>query len=112
VLSPRSNYTRNGKPATISGLSSSASRRDRQLTLTVTNPDLNQARATEIALRGASIKEVQATTLTAEGIHTHNSFENPRAIEPKDGQPMSKSGASFIHQFAPASVTRLKITLA
>src|SRR5215211_1083976 len=35
---PSVSYTRNGKPATLRGLSGSASLRDKQLTVTVTNP--------------------------------------------------------------------------
>ena len=108
---PRSSYTRNGKPATIRGLSGSASRRDRQLTLTVTNPDLSQTREAEIALRGASVKEVKVTVLSASEMHAHNSFDNPRAIEPKDGRAVLRNDGALTCSFAPASVTRFLITL-
>jgi alpha-N-arabinofuranosidase len=83
VSSPRIPYTRNGKPATMRGLNGSASLRDRQLVLTVTNPDPKSANETEVALRGATIRSVNVTTLTASDIRAHNSFENPRAIEPR-----------------------------
>ena len=111
VLSaPRSSYTRNGQPATISGLSGSASLHDRELILTVTNPDLRQTRETEIAVRGAAIKSVKSYTLAANDIHAHNSFDNPKAIEPKEGQ-VTTAGGALVYNFAPASVTRLRITL-
>jgi alpha-N-arabinofuranosidase len=110
--SPRSSYTRNGQPAALRSLSGSASRRDRQLTLTVTNLDAGQTRETEIAIRGASIKEVKVTTLTASDIHACNTFDDPRRIEPKESQATPTSGGTLVHRFAPASVTRLQMTLA
>ena len=107
---PRSSYTRNGQPASLRGLSGSASLRDKELLLTVTNADLRQTRETEIAVRGASIKSVKVTTLSASDIHAHNSFDNPRAIEPKESQAAA-TGTTLVQRFAPASVTRLQITL-
>ena len=106
ISSSRLSYTRNGKPATMPGLNGSASLRDRTLTLTVTNPDPNAARETEINLHGAAIKEARITTLTAKDIHAHNSFDNPRAIEPQPSQATLKGGA-LVYNFAPASVTKL-----
>ena len=111
VMSSRLNYNRNGKPATMNGLNGSASLRDKTVTLTVTNPDIQNAQETEIALRGATIKDVQVITLTHKDIHAHNSFENPRAIEPQPGKA-AISGGTVRCSFAPASVTRLQITLA
>jgi alpha-N-arabinofuranosidase len=112
VSAPRSSYTRNGQPATIRSLSGSASLHDRQLILTVTHLDVSQTREAEIALRGATIKEVKVTTLTASDIHAHNSFDNPRQVEPKESQLTPRGGSTLVHSFAPASVTRLQITLA
>jgi alpha-N-arabinofuranosidase len=85
--------------------------RDKTLTLTVTNPDFQNAQETEIALRGAGVKEVQVTTLTHKDFHAHNSFENPRVIEPQAGKA-TISGGTIRCSFAPASVARLQITLA
>ncbi len=110
VSSSRIAYTRNGKPATIEGLSGSASLNGKLLTLTVTNPDPKAAIETEIGIHGANLREVSVITLTAGDIRAHNSFENPRAIEPQTGQATIKSG-SIICNFSPASVTRLQITL-
>jgi alpha-N-arabinofuranosidase len=110
--SPRPNYTRNGKPASIRGLSGSASRKDRQLVLTVTNPDLKQMIETEIALRGATMKEVRLMTLSSSDMRAHNSFDHPRVIEPKEGQTRIRSDGALAFGFPPASVTRLQITLA
>jgi alpha-N-arabinofuranosidase len=109
---PRSSYTRNGQPATIRGLSGSASLREKELMITVTNADITQARETEIAVRGAAVKAVKVTTLTASDIHAHNSFDSPRVIEPKESQLAPTGSGTLVHRFAPASVTRLQITLA
>jgi alpha-N-arabinofuranosidase len=51
------------------------------------------------------------TTLTAKDIHAHNNFDNPRAVEPQTSQAAAK-GRALVYSFAPASVTRLQITLA
>src|SRR5205085_7437775 len=110
VSAPRLPYTRNGRPATLRGLNGSASLRDRQLTLTVTNPDFNAAKEAEIAVHGAGVREVSVTALTAKDIHAHNSFDNPRAIEPQQSQATLKGG-TLVYNFAPASVTRLQIML-
>lgn len=116
VSAPRSAYTRAGKPASVRGLSSSASRKDKQVTVTVTNLDLAQTRETEIALRGATIKEVKVTTLGgppgSDAARAHNSFEQPRAVELKEGKATVGTGGLLTVALAPATVTRLTITLA
>jgi alpha-N-arabinofuranosidase len=104
-------YTINSRPATMRGLNGSASLHDRRVVLTVTNPDPKAARETEIAILGANIKEVSVTTLAAKDIRAHNSFDNPRAVEPQTSQAVVK-GRTLAYAFAPASVTKLQITLA
>ena len=64
------------------------------------------------SVRGATIKEVSVTTLAHKDIRAHNSFDNPRVIEPQSAQASVKSGGTAVYSFAPASVTRLQITLA
>ncbi len=110
VSSPPVAYTRNGQPATLRGLMGSASLQDRQLVLTVTNADLKTPRETEIAIRGATIKAIRGTSLTAGDIHAHNSFEDPNRVEPKEVR-IAQTGNPLVYTFPPASVTRLDITL-
>lgn len=105
-------YTRNGRPALLRGLNGSASLRDKQLTLTVTNPHLSAAQETEIMLHGATVNAVTVSTLAHKDIRAHNSFANPRVIEPQPGQASVKAGGTVVCNFAPASVTRLTLTLA
>jgi alpha-N-arabinofuranosidase len=91
--------------ATLPGLSCSASLRGNVLTLTVTNPSLDQAREVQIVLRGVNANAVSAVALAAADAHAHNSFENPHAVEPH------AEAAGLTRRFAPASVTQLQITL-
>jgi alpha-N-arabinofuranosidase len=112
VSAPRSGYLRAGNPASIRGLSASASMKDKQLTLTVTNPDLKQSRETEIILRGATAKEIKVMMLGGGDAKAHNTFEDPRAVELKGGKAAQISEGKVLYAFAPASVTRLQITLA
>lgn len=78
----------------------------------MTNPDLTAVRETEIVLRGASVKEIKVTTLVGNEMRAHNSFENPRAVEPKERRATLRGDGVLICAFAPASVTRLQLTLA
>jgi alpha-L-arabinofuranosidase len=108
---PRVSYTRNGQPASLDGLNGSASLKDRRLVLTVTNPSLDAPRETEVAVRGGSVRSVRATELAAPDIHAHNTFASPAAVAPK-ARAIEGGGASFVHRFPPASVTRLEMELA
>jgi alpha-N-arabinofuranosidase len=111
VVAPRVSYSRNDKPADFHGLAGSASLNNKQLTLTVVNPDLTNARETEIVVGGARAASFRSRVLSASDVHTHNSFENPRALEPKDGPENAVAGGTLVFRFEPASVTRLQIAL-
>ncbi|MBT9330491.1 alpha-N-arabinofuranosidase [Paracidobacterium acidisoli] len=92
------------------GLNGSASVKDKQLTLTVTNPHLTEARETEIRLQGGSAVSAEATVLAADDIHAHNTFEQPRAVQTRTATA-AVSGQSVRFTFPPSSVTRLAVTL-
>jgi len=109
---PEVKYTRVDKPAEFWGLSGSASVNGKQLTLTVTNPHMSEAREAEVVVRGARAQSVQARVLTAPDVHAHNTFENPRAVEPRDETVRVGVGGALSFRFPAASVTRLLITLA
>lgn len=49
--------------------------------------------------------------LAAKDIHAHNSFEEPRNVEPVEAQVGTPRGRTLVHEFAPASVTRLQIMI-
>jgi len=110
---PAAKYTRNGQPATMRGLMGSASRRDKQLVLTVTNPDLRETRATEIVLgggAGSAATPVRCTTLAENDVHAVNSFDEPNRVHPRE-TTVAMNGSSLVYDFPPASVTRLEIAL-
>jgi len=107
---PEVQYTRVDKPAEFWGLSGSASVNGKQLTLTVTNPHLSEPREAEIAIRGARASSAQAQVLTARDVHAHNTFENPRAVEPR-GEQVALNAGAISFRFLPASVTCLRIAL-
>ncbi len=110
LSAPQVSYSRNSRPATLAGLSGSASVRGRQLTLTVTNPSLDQTREAEIVFRGAAVRSAKAIVLAAPDPRAHNTFESPNAVAPRE--EASSSRIPLVRKFAPASVTKLEIELA
>jgi alpha-N-arabinofuranosidase len=94
----------------LAALSGSCSIQGKRVVLTVVNPDLKNAQETEIAIRGSSVATGEATVLTAQDMRTHNTLDEPHALEPKAGDSL-KSGSLVRYTFQPASVTRLSINL-
>ncbi len=107
---PDITYNRDGKPARFWGLRGSASLHQKQLVLTVVNPDVGAPRETEISVRGASIQSGSATTLTHPDIHAHNSFEQGSVIVPQT-KTIEGRGGTLAYTFPPASVTKLSLAL-
>jgi len=108
--SPSVNYDRDGKSASFWGLKGSASLHDKELVLTVVNPHVSEPRETSIVMRGASFKSGTATTLTHSDIHAHNTFEQREVVTPQT-KPLEFRGGDLTYSFAPASVTRLTLSL-
>ena len=109
--SPSVNYTRDDKPASFWGLQGSVSVKDKDLTITVVNPDVHQPRETEIVLRASEIKSGTVTVLTDNDIHAHNTFENPDAVRPRS-EALAVTGSNLRHTFPPASVTLIQAKIA
>jgi alpha-N-arabinofuranosidase len=101
---------RAGKPASLPALAGSASLHDRRLVLTVVNSHASETCATEIAIRGATVKAGHARVLAGGDLHAHNTFDQPHAVEPVNGDVVL-SGATLVHRFPAASVTRLELDL-
>jgi alpha-N-arabinofuranosidase len=110
ISAPQVTYSRNGTPTTLPGLAGSASIDGKKVILTVTNQSMDTPRESEILIRGASIQSATITTLAAQDVHAHNTFESPSAVEPKSLPATPRAGA-LTHRFPPASVTRLELTL-
>ena len=108
--SPSTGYSRNGTPTAMRGLNGSASLNASLLTLTVTNPSMDQIREAEIQIHGGTPRSATGVTLAAADPHAHNTFEDPRAVEPKP-VAVALKGSGIVHQFSPASVTKLTIIL-
>jgi alpha-N-arabinofuranosidase len=110
ISTPDIHYTWDDKPATMPGLSSSSSLKGNILTLTVTNPSIDTPKTSEIAIRGGHVLNISATVLAAANVHAHNSFDNPRSVEPSTNA-LTVSAAVFQHTFPPASVTKFEVTI-
>lgn len=108
---PEVTYDRDGKPTHFWGLRGSASLQNKTLVLTVVNPHLEQARETEIAVRGASLSSGTAAVLTASDVHAHNTFDQPEVVRTKEAAVQVERDGSSHFTFPTASVTRLTFAL-
>ncbi len=99
-----------GAGKSLWGLAGSASVKGETLVVTVVNSHASEPRTSEISLRGAAAKSVDAMVLAEPDIHAHNDFDHPNAVAPKS-VPASVSGSRFSWTFPPASVTKLEIAL-
>jgi alpha-N-arabinofuranosidase len=107
---PTIDYDCDGKPASFWGLRGSASLHDKELTVTVVNPSVSDARDAEIVIRGATVKSGSATVLTNSDTHAHNTFAQKNVVVPETKNVEIK-GAALNYVFPPASVTKLSLTL-
>jgi len=109
--SPQVHYDRDGNPATLPGLSGSASLHDKDMVLTVINPHISDAREAEIAILGAIVRTASASVLAHSDIRAHNTFAQRDVVVPRT-QTLELKGATALFRFPPASVTRLLLNLA
>jgi alpha-N-arabinofuranosidase len=108
--SPEVKYDRDGKPASFAGLKGSASLKGKRLTLTAVNPDISQARETEIVLRGATASSAKAWVVTDHDIHAHNTLDQPDQVKTRAAEVTLRSNSlSFV--FPPASVAKIEVQL-
>ena len=82
----------------------------KRVVLTVTNHSMDAAREAEIVVRGAAVQSANVVTLVAADVHAHNTFEAPRAVEPKE-QAATVRGGALVHRFPAGSVTKLEVML-
>jgi len=116
-ISPQVSFTRldaakKEVPTKMWGLNGSASIKDKTVTLTAVNPDVKATRETEINIGGAKIVSAEARVLSATDIHARNSFDNPNGLVPRNESVTVGAGGKLVYKFAPASVTRLTLTIA
>lgn len=111
ISAPEVHYQRDGQPAAFWGLDGSASSKGNRLTLTMVNPDLENSRSSEVALRGAAISDARASVLASNDTHAHNTFEQPNAVQPR-ALEVSQSTNLLHVTFPPASVSSIEIDVA
>ena len=75
------------------------------------NPHATEQREADVAIRGGSIASAEITVLKNTDIHAHNTFDHPDAVSTVS-EKVAASGGTVRYAFAPASVTKLSITLA
>jgi len=107
---PEVKYDRDGSPATFWGLHGSASLHGKTLVLTAVNPNVTQARDTEIIVRGAKPASQTMAVLTAPDIHAHNTFTQPDVVVPRSGE-VKTIGSSVVLAIPPASVVSVQVEL-
>jgi alpha-L-arabinofuranosidase len=107
---PAIDYDRDGKPASFWALKGSASLREKELTLTVVNPHVNDPCEAEIVVRGAAPKSGSATVLTHSDIHARNTFDERQTVVPQT-KTFEIKGGTLHYTFPPASVTKLALAL-
>jgi len=64
----------------------------------------------EIVVRGAAITQARWTQLASTDITAHNTFEAPETVRPTTGDARVVGGR-VVHTIAPASVTRIGLTV-
>ncbi len=107
---PQVHYDRDGKSASLWGLQGSASQKGKDLVLTVVNPHVSESRETQIDIHSAGVQSGSVTVLTNPDIHAHNSFAERDVVRPET-KTLEIKERSLRHTFAPASVTKLALTL-
>lgn len=96
----------------LPGLAGSASRRDRGITLTLTNPSPDRPVETQIALKsaGARLSSAIAQVLANGDIHAHSTFENGEAVRPAPLSVDLRQGLLTV-RIPAAAVARFDIEL-
>jgi alpha-L-arabinofuranosidase len=110
VSAPRLSITRAGAPATFWGLQGSASLSGKRVVLTLVNPSTSEPRETEIVVRGANVTQARWSQLASTDVAAHNTFEAPDVVKPTTGE-VRVTGGAVVHTVAPASVTRIDLSI-
>ncbi len=111
VETPDISYTQSGKDSRLSLVSGSASLKDRDLFLTLTNSHATQEVDLAVALLGGATAESAEGRVLSGEIHIHNTFDAPETIVPAP-LPVITRGAQIHLSLPPASVAAIQIHLA
>jgi alpha-L-arabinofuranosidase len=99
-----------GQASSVPRLAGSASVHDKQLVLTIVNSHASESKEAVVQIRGAKVNSATGRVLAANDIHAHNTFDQPDAVQSREIK-VETAGGAVTHHFAPASVTRLDLTL-
>jgi len=93
------------------GLSVSASRKDRELTLTFVNPKTDAEMSVNCSLGGATAAEAKARVLHHEDLNACNTFQEPNRIVPRELDV--RAGGAAVQLSLPAlSIATVTVLLA
>jgi alpha-L-arabinofuranosidase len=110
VKAPAISFQAAGSKRDIFRVAGSASRIDRNLTLTLVHSHATDPVDVTIYLDGGSAASVRQTVLTHRTLNAHNTFAMPHEVTPKSSSP-AVSGSEFVLSLAPASINCLEIRL-
>lgn len=85
-------------------LSHSASVKDGELSLTVTNASLTDTQELEITVNDFAAAQVNAEILTAPDVHQHNTFDSPDRVKTATFTDYALSGGKLTVKLPPCSV--------
>jgi alpha-N-arabinofuranosidase len=111
VQAPDVAFQGGGHAARIFRVAGSASRSGpRDLALTLVHTHATEPAEVSIRIRGGSAASVKKTVLTHKELNAHNTFDRPHVVVPAS-ESTELRGAELRCVLAPASVTRLDVTL-
>jgi alpha-N-arabinofuranosidase len=96
-------------------VSGSASVKDGQLFLTLTNVHIDQAVDVEVVILGAdhpSVRGAKGRQIAGKDVHEYNDFDHPETVRPADMQPFWKGGDRSALRLPAHSVSALDLELA
>lgn len=97
--------------ASLDALSCSASIRNRQLTITLTNPSLDSNVPVRIRLDRVIAREARGQVLTHADVRATNTFEKPEEVQPV-AQPVTLAGGAIELTVAKQSITSIECRIA
>ncbi|MEJ2502582.1 MAG: alpha-L-arabinofuranosidase C-terminal domain-containing protein [Gemmatimonadota bacterium] len=90
-------------------VSASASTKDGQIFITLTNVDPNEARTVRTEIRGGDVSSVSGRVLTADAFNAHNTFESPDVVRPVPFDGATLSGSTLTVELPAKSVVALTL---
>lgn len=90
-------------------ITASASQKDGNIHISLTNADLNKPREVHIDLSSVKIKSVNGRILTSGNIQDHNTFENSKKVSPSQFSEFKTNGGKITVKLPAKSIVVLEI---